>query len=86
MFVLDLLLFVTIFQFFTIILIRQCCIYDVTVVSYVFYNVDIWCCVVVGYVECVTGYEVFIQVYAVTSVFVACRIKIINTCLKMRPC
>jgi hypothetical protein len=54
-----------------IILIWQCCIYDVTVFSYV-YNVDIWCWVGVGYVECVTGYVVLIQAYAATSAFGAC--------------
>jgi hypothetical protein len=53
---------------------RQCCIYDVTVFPYVIYNVDIWCCVVVGYVKCVIRYVVFIQAYAVMSAFVACRI------------
>jgi hypothetical protein len=57
-----------------VILIRQCCVHDVTVFSYVVYNVDIWCWVVVGYVECVIGYVLFIQAYAVRSAFVTCRI------------
>jgi hypothetical protein len=46
--VLGLLLFVTVcISVLAIILIRQCCLYDVTVFSYVVYNVDIWCWVVV---------------------------------------
>jgi hypothetical protein len=49
--VLDLLLLVTIFRFWGFILVRKCCVHDVTVFSYVVYNVDIWCWVVVGYVE-----------------------------------
>jgi hypothetical protein len=32
----------------------------------------------VGYVECVIGYVVFIQAYAVTSDFVASRISSVN--------
>jgi hypothetical protein len=48
--VLGLLLLVYKFRFF-VILIRQCCVYDVSVFPYVVYNVDIWCLVVVGYAE-----------------------------------
>jgi hypothetical protein len=47
-----------------IVLIRQCCVYYVTVVSYAVYNVDIWCWVVVRCVEYVIVYVVFIQACA----------------------
>jgi hypothetical protein len=71
--VLDLLLLVTIFRL-AIVLIRRCYVYNVTVFSYVVYNVDFWCWVVVGYVECVAVYVVFIQAYAVTSDLITCQI------------